>query len=317
LAIERVLISEPTPHTAAVCAILGQNLRITRGPMRRAELVTAIRHCDAVFVRLGHRLDAEVLAAAPRLKVIATPTTGLTHIDVEAARTSGVDILCLREERQFLERLPATAELTWALLLAVVRKIVAASWHTLGGDWNRDLFWSTELAGKTLGVIGFGRIGQMVARYGAAFGMTVVAHDIDESKVFEIAQPVTKRALLETADFVTIHTHYEQGQPPLLSDADFDSMKRGCVLVNTARGELVDEYALIRAIRSGRLGGAGLDTVADEPSGKPELLTLQQTHNVVITPHIGGATFESIMATELFMARKLRTYIERANAVAD
>ena len=138
--IKTVIIVEPTAHTDAVCGILGSHLQITRGPLSRRELLTAIEHGDAVFARLGHRFDAEVFNRAQRLRVIATPTTGLTHIDVEAARNAGIDVLCLRGERALLDELPATAELTWGLLLAVVRKIAAASRHTVEGGWDRDRF---------------------------------------------------------------------------------------------------------------------------------------------------------------------------------
>lgn len=316
MAIECILILEPTIHTDAVCAILGSNLRITCGPLTRAELLEAIGDHNAIFARLGHRLDAELIGRARSLRVIATPTTGLTHINVSAATAAGIDILSLRGEHELLEDLPATAELTWSLLLAITKKLMHASRHTTAGAWDRDQFWCTELAGKTLGIIGFGRLGRMVARYAIAFGMNVIAFDKTESDTGSLpVQLMDKRSLLAASDVVSIHAHHNQGEPPLLDAADFEAMKPGCMLINTSRGELLDEAALLRAIRSGHIAGAGLDVLANEPHINPELLRLQESFNVVITPHIGGATVESIMKTELFMARKLRQYIASSQDV--
>ena len=312
MAIERILILEPTVHTDAVCAVLGADLCITRGPLTRAELLDVVDHQDAIFARLGHWLNADLFKQAQSLRVIATPTTGLTHIDVAAATSAGIDILSLRGEREFLEDLSATAELTWSLLLAVTRRLMHASRHTSAGGWNRDLFWGTELAGKTLGIIGLGRLGKMVARYAIAFGMNVIAFDKAKPDAeHPHVRLVDKPSLLAASDVITIHAHYNQGEPPLLDAADFDEIKPGCIMVNTSRGELLDEAALLRSVRSGQLAGVGLDVLAGEPHVNRELLSLQETFNVVITPHIGGATIESIMKTELFMAHKLCKYIER------
>ena len=311
-----MLIVEPTIHTDVVCRILGDGIDVTRGPLpTRAALLAAISDVDAVFARLGHRLDAEVLSTGRRLRVIATPTTGLTHIDIDAARAAGIEILSLRGEREFLEDLPATAELTWGLLLAATRRITSAARHTLAGGWDRDLFWGSELAGKTLGIIGLGRVGRRVAKYGDAFGMSVIAFDSGRDVQAPAYVRVVDRAtLLQSSDVVSIHAHHEQGHSPILTAADFLTLKAGCVLVNTARGELIDEEALVQALVTGRLGGAALDVLTAEPHVDATLLRLQETHNVVITPHIGGATHESIAKTETLMARKLRAYLESPHA---
>jgi D-3-phosphoglycerate dehydrogenase len=300
-------------HTDAVCALLGKDLYVTRGPLTRAELLDTVGNYHAIFARLGHSLDADLFLRAQSLRVIATPTTGLTHIDVDAAAALGIDILSLREERKFLEDLPATAELTWTLLLAVIRRLTHASGHTRAGSWNRDLFRGTELAGKTLGIIGLGRIGKMVARYAIAFGMNVIAFDKTKSDTGSLpVRLVDKLSLLSASDVITIHAHFNQGEPPLLDAADFEVIKPGCIMINTSRGELLDEVALLRSVLSGQLAGVGLDVLVGEPHVNRELLRLQETFNVVITPHIGGATIESIMKTELFMADKLCKYIESA-----
>lgn len=317
MSIDNVIVLEPTAHTDAVCQILGPHVRVMRGPLTRSALLSAVEGTDALFARLGHRLDAEVLGRSRRLRVVATPTTGLTHIDVSAARNAGVDILCLRGERELLQQLPATAELTWGLLLAVARGMVAAARHTAESGWDRDQFWGRELAGKTLGIIGLGRIGQIVARYAAVFGMRVIAFDPylrpDDARGVEL---VGKDELLRTADVVSVHAEYNQGDTPIVGAAELALMKEGSLLINTARGELVDEDALARSITSGRLAGAGLDVLQGEPDVSRDITCLQKTHNVVITPHLGGATMESIEKTELFMARKLKAYIDQVNGRA-
>lgn len=300
-------------HTDAVCALLGKDLYVTRGPLTRTELLDTVGYYDAIFARLGHRLDADLFLRAESLRVIATPTTGLTHIDVDAATAVGIDILSLRGEHEFLEDLPATAELTWSLLLAVVRRLTHASVHTRDGGWSRDLFRGSELAGKTLGIIGFGRIGKMVARYAIAFGMNVIAFDKAKPDTGSLpVRLVDKLSLLAASDVITIHAHFNQGEPPLLDAVDFEAIKPGCIMINTSRGELLNEVALMRSILSGQLAGVGLDVLVSEPHVNRELLRLQETFNVIITPHIGGATIESTMKTELFMAHKLSKYIESA-----
>jgi D-3-phosphoglycerate dehydrogenase / 2-oxoglutarate reductase len=314
LAIEHILIPEPTPHTQVVRAILGSEVRVSEGPLDRSALLDAVANCDAVFARLGHQFDRELLTRAHRLRVIATPTTGLTHIDVAAAAEAGITVLSLRGATELLEDLPATAELTWGLLLAIRRRIALASRHTAAGGWDRDEFWGSELSGKTLGIIGLGRIGRMVARYGAAFGMRVIACDIGTVVSAAPIELVDKASLLAQSDVVSLHAHYNQGDAPILGSNEFAALKPGCLLVNTARGELIDEAALLEALRTGRVAGAGLDVLAQEPRVNLALVALQREHNVVITPHIGGATTESIAKTELYMARRLREFLDGQHA---
>ena len=308
-----MLIVEPTPYSGEVSAILSERANVTMGHYEREELLQVIGNFDAVFVRLGQMFDVEMIARASSLRVIATPTTGLNHIDIVAAKAANLDVLCLRGEAELLENLSATAELTWGLLLSVVRRITQASLHTQSGGWDRNRFWSTELYGKTLGIIGLGRLGRKVANYGIAFGMNVIAFDVKANGTSGL--PITlvdKETLLESADVVSIHASFNQGDLPVLNEQNIQGLKPSCILINTARGELVDEPALIRAIKSGRIAGAGLDVICNEPNINKELATLQSDYNLVVTPHIGGATIESIRKTELFMAHKLRDYLDKA-----
>jgi D-3-phosphoglycerate dehydrogenase len=250
-----------------------------RHPLSAPELAAIVGDADALVVGLD-RVDDSVLAAAPALRVVAKHGVGVDNIDVAAAAARGVAVVNAPGSNT-----GAVADLTFALLLATVRRIVPAHTATAAGRWER--FYGPELAGRTLGVIGFGRIGQAVARRAAGFDMTVVAHDpfVPDLQIAELgAQPLTLDECLSHADVVTLHVP-GTGGTPLLDAARLALLKPGAYLVNTARGDLVDEQALADALTSGRLAGAGLDAFATEPPNGSPLLTAP---NVVLTPHMGA-----------------------------
>ena len=267
-----------------------------------------------LWVRLRHRIDSQIMAAAPRLKVIVTPTTGLNHIDLEDTRRRGIEVLSLRGENEFLADVRATAEHTIALILSLLRHVPAAMAHVKCGAWNRDQFKGSELYGKTIGVIGYGRLGRIVAHYLRAFDGRVLATDPDlnGAPVAPDVKLVSMTQLLQEADLVTLHTNLCEKTLGLFGQAEFSTMKRGAWFINTSRGELVDENALLAALRSKQLAGAALDVLCEEHSdgmGSNPLVVYAREHdNLVITPHIGGCTTESMEKTELFLAKKLYTY---------
>ncbi len=289
----------------------------------RRDLLAAVGDADVLWVRLRHRVDAEVMEAAPRLTVIVSPTTGLNHIDLAEAARRGIRVLSLRGETDFLNDVRATAEHTLALMLALLRHVPAAVAHVRDGGWDRDRFKGRELHGKTVGVVGCGRLGRIVARYLAAFDVRVLGTD-PALRGDDAGPHVTLTSLeelLARADIVTLHVNLDERTRGFFGRPQFAAMKRGAWFVNTARGELVDEQALLDALRSGRLAGAALDTLADErPAGMAEhpLVAYARTHdNVLITPHIGGCTAESMEKTELFLATRLcERRPDRAPAVA-
>ena len=173
----RILNAEPDRYSVRARAALEEVGDVTEEALDREGLLKALPAHDALIVRLGHRVDTALLDAAPRLKVVATATTGLDHIDLKACKERGVEVLSLRGENEFLRSVVATAEHTWALLLALIRRIPAASAAVARGEWDRDAFRGRELEGKRLGILGLGRIGERVARYGQAFGMEVRGYD--------------------------------------------------------------------------------------------------------------------------------------------
>ncbi len=319
VALFKILNAEPLGYCAEAREILESFGAITDGPMTRDELAAAIGDYDAVIVRLGHKLDAEMLARAGRLRAIVTATTGLNHVDLVEAEKRGISVLCLRGEREFLDNVFATAEHTWALLLSLLRHIPGSSRDVAAGGWNRDRFKGREVNGRVLGVLGCGRLGVKVAGYGAAFGMEVLVSDvktIDLSAFGGRVRQVPAAELYARSDIVSVHVSYDESTHHLVGEKALAAMKPGVVVVNTARGEVIDEAALLSALRSGKLSGAALDVLSGENSGDPlwresdPLIAYAREHaNLLITPHTGGATYDSMKKTEVFMAEKLRRFV--------
>ena len=301
-----LLISESHGFPPAALTRLRQVADVTAADLDRSALEREIGGADILWVRLRHRIDDALLARAPRLKVIASPTTGLTHIDLEAAERRGIRILCLRGETDFLKDIRATAEHTIGLILSLIRHIPAAAAHVVEGGWDRDRFQGVELYGKTVAVVGYGRLGRIVARYLQAFDCRVVAVDPKPS-----GTEVEFRSLdeaLRAADIVTLHVNLTPESRQFFGANQFASMRIGSYFINTSRGELVDEAALLVALRSGHLAGAALDVLCDEHSegmASHPLVRFAETHsNLILTPHIGGCAVEAMQKTELFLAEQ-------------
>jgi len=310
-----ILNLEPDNYSAEASAILQSLGRVDGGPLTRRELLERIGDYEIIIVRLAHQVDREMLDRAERLKAILTATTGLDHIDMAYAESKNITVLSLRGETEFLRGIPATAEHTWALFLALVRRIPSAFQSVLAGEWERDRFKGHDLAGKTLGILGLGRIGEMVARYGQAFGMRVIAYDpYRRDWLPGVERAGEMETLLRQSQVLCVHVPLNEETTNLLGAAELAQLPPGAVLVNTARGQVLDESALLNALESGRLAGAALDVICDERAKGPNrspLVQYARTHdNLLITPHIAGATYESMAATEIFMARKLKAFLE-------
>ena len=311
----RILVAEAAGYAPAAREILEGLGPVVLADLDRAGLLAALDGVQVLIVRLRNRIDEEVLAAAPALRVVVTATTGLDHIDLEAAARRGVTVLSLRGETDFLETVTATAEHTWGLLLALVRHIPRAAAAAAAGVWERDRFRGRELRGRRLGIVGLGRLGRMVARYGAAFAMDVAAHDPFAGAWLEgVARCDTLAELLDRSDVLSLHVPLDERTRGLIGAAELGRLPAGALLVNTSRGGVVDEAALLDALRSGRLAGAALDvvqgeTVAGAVAGSLLVRYARENDNLLLTPHIGGATLESMQNTEIFMAGKLARFL--------
>lgn len=249
-----------------------------------AELLEVLPEMDAIVTGTDE-LTAEVINAAPRLKTIAKHGVGLETIDLAAARARGISV---SYTPGFIH--DSVADLALALLLALARKIVPAHLSTKVGSW-KPLF-GVELRDKTLGIVGLGRIGKAVCERAKGFGMQVIAYDPYPDEAFAAAHNVafvSLPELLARSDVVSLHAPAEATEGPVIGLAQLDLMKPTAFLINTARGQLVDEAALADALREGRLAGAGIDAFVKEPPLGSPLLELD---NVVLTPHLGGRTLD-------------------------
>ncbi len=266
-------------------------------PMSAAQLAEAIADVDGLM-SVGGNIDEDLLSRAPKLRVIANIGAGYDTIDVAA---------CSRR-RIVVSNTPdvlteSTADMAFALLLAVSRHLLKADRYARDGSWKYGLFnllWGTELFGKTLGLYGFGRIGQAMARRGRGFSMRILyhaRHRVDATLENEVgAQFVDLKTLLRESDFLSLHAPLNSESNRAIGAAELALMKPGAFIINTARGKIVEEEALAQALKSGRLAGAGLDVFENEPQIHSELIGME---NVVMAPHIASATTE----TRLRMAR--------------
>jgi len=253
-----------------------------------ARLVRRLQHADAVVCQLTDPLTAAVIAAAPKLRGIHQIAVGHDNIDVAAATARG--IVVTNTPGVLTE---ATADLTWALLLAAARRVPEAERFLRAGKWQRwdvDLLCGADVSGRTLGLVGFGRIGQAVARRALGFGMRVLYASRSETPAAveqELrAQRVPLDLLLKQSDFVSLHVPLRDETRHLIGVEQLCQMKSTAFLINTARGPVVDERALVAALEEGLIAGAGLDVFETEPTVTPGLLQLP---NVVLLPHVGSA----------------------------
>lgn len=283
----RVVVADPiAPQGLAVLAEHAE--LIDRQAFAPEELPAVVRCADALLVRSETRVTAELLDGAERLKVIGRAGAGVDNIDVEAATRRGIVVVNAPGGNTF-----AAAEHTWALILAVARRVPAADASMKRGEWRRAEFMGVEVRGKTLGLVGLGRVGLEVARRALAFDMRVLAYDpyvaLDLARRAGV-EVVDLRTLLGEADFVSLHTPLTQHTRGMIGREQLRWMKAGAFLVNCARGGLVDEDALLEALEEGRLAGAALDVFAREPApGHP----LALHPRVVATPHLGASTIEA------------------------
>ncbi|MBC2601093.1 NAD(P)-dependent oxidoreductase [Puniceicoccus vermicola] len=305
-----ILITEPEHYSEKALGLYRFAGTVKLGVDRDRSLKDQVEGVNVLVIRLRFRIDREVLDAATDLQVIVTPTTGLDHLDLKELDQKGIRILSLKGETEFLRSIPATAELTWGLLLAVRRGIVPAASSVTNRIWERDLFRGRDLKGKVLGIVGCGRIGSIMVGYAKAFGMTVLVHDLQTIQIDGVDQ-VPLQELYRRSDVVSIHLPLEEETRGFVDRAAFTEMKDGAVFLNTARSGIVDENEMLEALKSGKLAGVGVDVISGEdafagkvPEKHPLLEYADTAGNLVITPHIGGASWDSMHATEDFCAER-------------
>lgn len=261
----------------------------------RAKLLSMIGAYDAYYLTLRIRVDEEVLSKATRLKLIASPATGTDHFDIPLIEKRGITLLTLKHDRELLDNITTTAELAWGLLMCCARKLPECFDASRQGYWGRHQFAGIQLAGKTLGIVGVGRLGTMMFQYGKAFRMRVLGYDPFQKKLPEGIEMVSSlEYLLAQSDFVSLHVHLTDETRHLIGAKQLAQMKRGSSLINTSRGGLIDEQALIKEMESGRIAAAGLDVVEGEwledKYNQPLIAYSRRNRRLYITPHVGGTS---------------------------
>lgn len=268
--------------------------------LRRAELLEHIKDADAILCLLSDSIDRSVMDAAPRLKCISNYAVGYNNIDVEYASKQGI-VVC-NTPKVLTE---TTADLTWALIMSCARRIVESDSFLRSGEfkgWEPMLLMGADVHHKTLGIIGLGRIGQAVAKRASGFSMKVLAYDpsLPEDHNTALWKSTNLQTLLREADFVSLHVPLTEKTQHMIGPGELKLMKRGAILINTSRGAVINESALIEALRQNRIAAAGLDVYEKEPYIPQELLELK---NVVLLPHIGSATTETRTAMGIMAAQ--------------
>ncbi|MFN7170274.1 MAG: phosphoglycerate dehydrogenase, partial [Candidatus Omnitrophota bacterium] len=260
-----------------------------------------IKDYDALIVRSETRVTAKIIENADKLKVIGRAGVGLDNIDVEAATKKGIIVMNAPEGNTI-----STAEHTLSLMLALSRNIPQADASLKKGEWERKKFMGVELYGKVLGIVGLGRIGREVAKRALSFGMKVIAYDpyLAEEKARELGIDLVERDyLFKQSDYITFHVPLTEETKNMVSEKEFRLMKKGVRIINCARGGIIDELALAKAISEGVVEGAALDVFAKEPPQDSPLLKLDK---VIVTPHLGASTEEAQINVSIDIAQQVK-----------
>lgn len=277
------------------------------------ELKNVIKEYDAIIVRSRTKVTKEIIDAAPKLKLIARPGVGLDNIDVEYAKKKGIEVVNSPEAPT-----RSVAELVIALIFSLYRKIPIADRKMKNGIWAKKELVGHELKGKTIGIIGCGRIGREVGRLAHALGLNVIGYDIyeiPEKVIKELDMKVVSnlKDLLKESDIVTLHVPLTNNTKGMIGKEELQLMKRTAIIINTSRGGIVKESDLLEALKNGTIAGAGLDVYSEEPPKSDLLKELISLDNVVATPHIGATTEEAIKANTRIVVDKIISFFKKMN----
>ena len=295
--------------------ILSQEWDLISLPPLREVVLPEMLEARAYISSASLRVDKDFLLASPDLEVIASPSTGKDHIDLELLEARGIVLLDIATEYELLEGFTATSELVFSLMLAIVRNLMPAAANAEAGIWSREKLSGTQLFGKTFGTLGLGRLGKISAKIANCFGMNVIANDLKDVSAPNVTM-VSFSELLSESDFLSIHIHLNEENEKLIGSFEFEQMKKNCVLINTSRGKIIDEDALLWALKNKTIFGAGLDVIdgewlSDKDMQNHQLISFaRESNNLLIVPHIGGSTRESITGARVFIANKLSKFLK-------
>jgi phosphoglycerate dehydrogenase-like enzyme len=301
-------------------ATLEASFRVLRLPDPSFDTKEILEQAEVIFAPLGYYFGREKIEQSPKLKVIASNTTGVPHIDVNYAADKGIKVASLQNQTEFLNSITPTAELSLGLLIAVTRRIPWAFSSVCRGTWNRRLFGGrTMLSRSSLGIVGLGRLGRMMAVYGTALGMKIHYHDLQAkegaSDVWIYHQQI--ESLVSVSDVITLHLPLDQTTRGLFGPDLLARFREGSCLINTSRGEIVDSQALIAGLKMGKPGCAAVDVLDGEfdpgfekmVKDHPLVQYAADHDNLLITPHIGGSTKDAWGETEAFTIQMTLEYL--------
>ncbi len=256
------------------------------------------------------KVDKDLLKKAIKLKFIFSPSTGTDHLDLKEIKRKKIKCSTITKEFKLLDTFTATSELTFALILNLYRKIIPASNDAKNGIWSREKFTGTQLQSKTIGILGMGRLGKITSKIALGFGMKVLGCDTKVKKIRNVKM-VSIQKLFKLSDVISIHLHLNKNTRNLVNMKLLKTMKRTSILINTSRGGIIDERDLVYALNKKLIAGAGLDVIDGEWLSISELLNhkliklSKNRNNLIIVPHIGGSTFESISGARRFICKKI------------
>lgn len=301
--------------------LLNENFEVIMLPNPLYDKLEILNQANVIFAPLGYYCGRDKINQSPKLKVIASNTTGHPHIDINYAAQKGIQVITLKGHDEFLNTITPTAELTWGLIISLTRKIFPAYQSVLKGNWNRRPFGGVSMLSRmSLGVAGYGRLGRMVANYGKSFGMKVRYYDpFVENEDVGVFRVNTLVELVSTSDIITIHIPHEPETEGLFNKKIFTYFKKGAYLINTSRGELIDHDALLEYLKDGTLAGAALDVLdgeykdgfKDNIKDHPVWKYAQEHSNLILTPHIGGSTIDAWKMTEEYTIKLIVAALNR------
>ncbi len=317
------LVTEPHNYSKKALAMYGAlgKVYILKDIKKNFKLYKKVLNETGILVvRNLTQVDKKYIDSLPNLKIVASPTTGHNHLDIPYLKKNNIKLISLRGRKSFLKDITSTAEHTMGLLLALYRHIPWSFDAVKKGSWPRDEFIGNQLKDKTIGLLGYGRLGKIVKRYAKAFHMNVIAYDPNVSKdkmLKEGVKKVSMETLLKTSDIVSLHVLLTDDTYDLVKPKHFRLMRKDSIFINTARAEVVEKDAIYKALKNKWIRGAAIDVMHDEEMDgshlKKDLLHkyAKNNKNLLISSHLGGVSFEAMEATEDFIAELVKSYVNK------
>jgi len=306
----KILCPEPESFSKEGLDFASNIFKLTAKSMDQKQFESNLKFFDGVLIRFNTKITKELLSNNQNLRVILSPTTGLDHIDIEFCKKLKIKVYHIKNDKAFLKQLPGTAELTFALILSLLRKIPSAFESVKNGDWEVAPYRGLELSNKTIGIVGFGRLGKKVAKIALSFDMKVIFFDPFKTSVSKKIKKISVLdELLKEVDILSLHLHLNKNTHHLIGEQELSLLKKESIIINTSRGSIIDNLALLKHLEQSKIKGAALDVLEDEASiiNKKNNLLIKYSksnNNLIITPHIGGATYESVKKSDLYVLNK-------------